>query len=132
MSDLTNEQTQRLEELTVAWSSAKASEEAAKNARYEIECEIYNLVQNQLKESGVNNFPGGLKITTGISRKWDQEKLSMLAQGWPKDQRFPFAIQWKEDSKRVSILKEDSPDLYEQLEDALTTDVKKPTFAVKG
>lgn len=125
-----NEQYQATLEL---WKISKEKEKYFNQMRLEAEEELLEITKAQLKESGVNNFDGGLKITTGLDQKWDNEslfaaKLEFDAVGYV----FPFEITWKPNNEAIKYTKKYNEDLYKEfLEPALTIKSKKPSFSMK-
>ena len=123
-------------ELVKKWQDLKNQEKIANENRLEVEREILLLVKDELKDKGTNNFPASLKITTGFNAEWSQEKIfevydnCIMGGLWLPF--FPFDKQWKENNKKLSILKEDHLDLFNKyFADALTLKPKKPAFEIK-
>lgn len=122
---------QNLASLTEAWKEAKQNEQQWNQQRIAIESAIYELTAPDLPDKGTHTTDTGMKITTGFSEDWDQEKLNAAYQNWPADVKFPFAGTWKPDGKAISYLRENAPSHYALLSPALTLKPKKPAFSVK-
>lgn len=119
-----------LQTLKQTWLLAKQKENDARNERLEAEGEIYMLVEKDLKESGVNNLPEGIKITTGFTEKWDQEQLREIQSSWQSN-LWPFKTEFKKDSALLKALQQTNAEGYAVVAKALTLTPCKPTFAVK-
>jgi hypothetical protein len=73
------------------WRDAKARMEAAASEKYNIECELYELLKDEIPDKGTYTRKElGLKIVTGYTEKWDQETLATLATAW--QQQFNAAV----------------------------------------
>jgi hypothetical protein len=120
-----------IESLTQAWKDAKWEETKAAAKRIAIESDIYELVRDQLPGKGTFTAETGMKIATGYAEKWDQESLNKAYQRWPSSVPFPFKGEWKPDGKAVAYVRDNLPEEYSLLRDALTLTPKKPTFSVK-
>lgn len=119
-----------LSELIEKWHSAKLAEKAAQNDRLNIEKQIAELVD--LPENGPTDIGDGMKINTGYTRKWDQEKLAELKTVADLPERlFPFKIEFKEDANKAKYIQQNEPQLWEYFLDALTLTPKKPAFTYK-
>lgn len=122
----------RIAELKPQHAAAKAAEKAAQQKRIEIEGELYTLVQSELKDSGTSNHAHGLKVVTGYSEKWDQEKLNEL---YNNDKGlhnlWPFKAEWKKDGPALKVVKDRDTDAYLKLTQALTMTPSKPAFSFK-
>ena len=117
-----------LTELTQKLTLAKASENAAKAARLEIEALILVEV-GDLKPEGTTHIEN-LKLVTGFTRSWSQEKLAEVSQNI-KAEFFPFSQIFKEDTKACKAIQSANPDLWDQFSGALTLKPKKTTITVK-
>ena len=118
------------------WKTAKGVEKDANKHRLIAEKELLEIVD--IQKMGVNNFEGGLKITTGETEKWDNDQISILYAKWVSGQvafnypTFPFTQQWKPDNTGLKSIKEHNTQLYRGLiEPALTVKPKKPAFSIK-
>jgi hypothetical protein len=123
--------TDQLTELTEQWKAAKHAEAQATACRIAIESRIYELTQAELPEKGTHTLPTGMKVTTGWTEEWDQERVTAASQAWPQGLKFPFAGVWKPDGKAISYLRDNAPDAYALLRDAVTLKPKKPAFSLK-
>lgn len=113
------------------WKHAKQQEAMWNAKRIEIESQIYQQNQASIPDKGTYTTPEGMKIATGYSEDWDQEKVNAAYQQWPEGVKFPFSGTWKADGKAVSYLRENAPSLYALIQPALTLKPKKPSFSVK-
>ena len=93
-----------VERLDKAYSAmevhAKQEEQSWNQQRIAIESEIYELVEKDLPDKGTYALDSGMKIATGFTEDWDQEKLSNLE--WVAPVRFPFQGHWKPDGNPVN------------------------------
>jgi hypothetical protein len=121
--------TRSLDALLVDWRQAKADEEAANALRVEIERELleHPEVRAALKEEGTVTV-GPIKVTTGFTRAWDQERLAALHREIA-DAYWPFAAEWREDRKAARVVEERFPELWAQIRPALTLKPRKPTVS---
>lgn len=116
-------------QLVEAYRLAKVAADKASEALTEAQYQIFEAVKNHLPEKGTTHFHG-IKVATALSSKWSQEKLDEIEKTWVRKSNlpFPFKKEWKEDGKAVSYIKENTPEAYTALSDALTLTPKKPTF----
>jgi hypothetical protein len=121
-----------INELTTQWQQTKAALEAAQEAHLQSEIAIYEAVKDTLPDKGTTTLDTGLKIVTGYTESWDQEKLNEVYNAWDFPMAFPFKGEWKPDGKAVSYLREHAPQLYGKISYALTMKPKKPSFSMKG
>jgi hypothetical protein len=123
----------KLAEVVERWKNAKQAENAAKDARLAAEGQIIDIVGDRLKRHGTNNLEGGIKITTTVETKWDQQAVQTAADNWPEElsSPFPFRQEWKPIGKDIAYVKENLPDTYKTfLEGACTEEDRKPTFSM--
>lgn len=116
-----------LDDLIDEWKCAKREERTANAWRLEVEEKI-----NQhfgIQTAGMLKLDG-ITVTYGLDRKWDQAKLSELKQTI-KHEYWPFKIEWKEDKKAADVIAERFPELWKEIQTALTTKPKKPSFTIK-
>lgn len=117
-----------LEKLTAAFDEAKQLEDKAKDVRLQVEEEILGRVEKELKDAGTNWF-GPLKIITGFTNKWDQDKLKNIRES-NQELPWPFEVEFKPMSDRIEWMKENYPDFWKKVESsALTQSRRKPTFS---
>ena len=116
-----------LDELIMAWKEAKAQEKAANAMRIEVENKINE--HFGIQTAGMLKLDG-ITVSYGLDRKWDQAKLTELKQGI-KHEYWPFKIEWKEDKKASDTIAERFPELWNEIQTALTTKPKKPSFTIK-
>lgn len=113
-------------DLEKEWVLAKEQEEYYKGVRLDVENRIAASIT--LPEKGTTKLPGGLKIVTKLTEKWDQDKLNNI-----QLTLFPFKAEWKLDRKTFTVLEEHYPDEYKKLcAEALTLTPAKPSFSFKG
>lgn len=122
--------TDQMTDLTAAWREAKQAEADANVRRIAIESRIYELTAPHLPDKGTYTTDSGMKITTGFSEEWDQERVDSAYKSWPDGVKFPFAGSWKPDGKAISYLRGNQPSLYAMLSPALTLKPKKPSFSL--
>jgi hypothetical protein len=72
-----------------------------------------------------------MKISIGFTEEWDQTALAEAYNQWDTSVPFPFSGIWKPDSKAISYIRENIPQAYAKLREALTLKPKKPSFSVK-
>ena len=120
-------------EIEVAnWKRTKTALTAAQDAHLQSEIDLFNKVKEQLPKKGTYAL-GDIKIMTGYSEAWDQEKITQAWNLWPDASKipFPFSTEWKPDGKQVTYIRENLPDLYKTLSNCLTLKPKKPAFSLK-
>ena len=72
-----------------------------------------------------NLIPFDLRVQYKVTKSWDQEYLSKcVADGY----EIPFKIQYAEDTKAVNICKEDTPALWEYVEQGLQTKINERPY----
>lgn len=118
---------QKLREATAKVSAAKADLE-------NVQAEIYTAVEavKPLPEKGTTHATG-IKITTGLTDKWNQEKLVEIERTWARKSNnpFPFKQEFKADGKAINYIRDNTPEAYAALQEALTLTPKKPSFEVE-
>lgn len=121
------------------WNESKQLENKAKESRLEVEGELLELLKNELKDKGSNNFNGDLKITTGENESWDQALLAGIYTKFTDGEItnipfFPFDIEFKPNNDKLNILKGDDhrKDFIAVFYEALTVKPKKAAFTFKG
>lgn len=113
-------------ELADKWIKAKRQEDIAKKLRLNIEAQILDSGVN-LKSEGANHYQDKLVITTGFTRKWDQDGLATL-----ELPRNSFVSEFKEVRKNTKALEEMSPEYWnDNFAPLLTLTPKKPAFKEK-
>lgn len=117
-----------LAELEICWIALKADETEAKNQRLEIEQAIVERFGDQLKDRGTTNL-SHLKVSQGVSKTYDQEKLAEIADAIPEN-LFPFNPTYKEDPNGVKYIQQTFPDVWRLILDAVIEKPKKPSFSV--
>jgi hypothetical protein len=112
---------------------AKANEQAAKLARLEAEEALlaHPAVARELKDEGTITVGDAVKVTTKLSRSWDQAQLVAISKqidsAW-----FPFKTEYKEDRKASRVVEERFPALWDELRQALTLKPAKPSVSLVG
>ena len=122
--------------LVAQWAVEKKLEQQANSRRLAIEGRILTIIKPDLKESGTNNFFGGLKVLTGLAATCDKEKVNNLYQKYINNEipvpEFPFKHKWEPELKTLNALRLNIPVVYNQyFLDAVTVKPKKPAFEVK-
>lgn len=118
-----------MNDLAKKWIEAKRQEDIAKKIRTEVEKEILASGVN-LKPEGTNHYADALVITTGYTRKWDQDGLFKLDGDMPPGL---FKTEYKEVRNNTKALEEMSGDYWRSTFGPLLTLVeKKPSFKEKS
>lgn len=122
--------------LIANWKQYKELETLANEGRLKTEKELAEMLGDDLKYKGTNNFPDGLQVITGFNEVYDQDALDNLKRrfddGLSQLPYFPFDATWKPNSKKIAALKESCPDIFdEEMAEALTIKPKKPAFKIK-
>ncbi len=112
-----------IKELRANLVLAIQAEKDAKQARIEIEKDILDHPESTELKEGANHI-SGLNIQCGLTRKWDQNKLSVIVTK-VKPEYWPFSIEFKEVRSDSKMLEKNFPDLWELISDALTLTPKK-------
>jgi len=125
-------------ELIAEWANEKRLEKVANERRLKIEDELTKRLGDKFRESGVNNFPNGLKITTGLnysitaSFRDISEVYKDVLRGKLEARHFPFKQEWKLENAKVKSAFEESPELYNKyIASLVSVKPKKPSFEVK-
>lgn len=120
-----------LGQLKLALQLAKADEDRAKAARLNVEAAIVSMfgAEQALKDEGTTTL-GGVSVSTGYTRKWDQKALADMATRI-RPEFFPFRSELKEDRRYSRALEEANPELWGEISQALTLTPKKPTVTLK-
>ena len=118
------------------WAEYKDIESKANTVRIRIEKDILAIVGKDLNEKGVNHFPNDLDITTGMTESWDMDEISRQSakfeDGLLNIPYFPFDKIWKQNNKKIALIKESMPAIFEKIfSEALTIKPKKPAFKIK-
>lgn len=117
-----------LTKLCEQWIQYKSDEVAARDCRLAAEKEIIDALGDDLK-IGSNKVADMLKVTAGLKREWDNEKLLELRNNIAPDY-FPFREELKEVRKLSRAIEEDVPELWGIISKALTIKPEKPSFEV--
>ena len=112
---------------------AKVNEQAAKLARLEAEEALlaHPAVARELKDEGTITVGDVVKVTTKLSRSWDQAQLAAI-QSRVDPAYWPFKVEYKEDRKASRVFEERFADLWAELRQALTLKPAKPSVALVG
>lgn len=114
--------------LRIATANLKIAQKNVEDAQVA----IYNAGGDKIPPKGTVHLTG-VKVATGYTDKWDQVKLAVIEGLWPSKSNlpFPFKKEFKADGKAVSYIRDNTPEAYAILEDALTQTPKKPTFELE-
>jgi hypothetical protein len=114
------------------WVDAKKAEKIANELRLLAEAELLSALGDDLKPTGVTNFDVNgqykLKITRKLNESWDQNVLAKLRD---ELEVWPFAIEWKLERDRFTVMERDYPSEFKRLRTALTVKEAKPSFVVE-
>lgn len=121
----------KLADLTAQLVAAKAAESQAAAARLAVERDIlaHPDVESALPDEGTTTV-GALKITTRLTRKWDQAVLAELRREVQNDHYWPFKQEYREDRRHTRVIEDTAPELWQRLRDALTTKPAKPSVSI--
>lgn len=117
-----------LAQLEDYWLTCKQAENEARQDRLNVEAQILEHPDALLKEVGSTTL-GQIKVTTGYTRSFDQEKLAEAINEVPAE-LWPFKSEYKEIKAGTDYLERNEPELWEQIRPALTIKPKKAAFAV--
>jgi hypothetical protein len=121
-----------IDQLAIAWATAKEREDNARAERIDIEEKILKL--HPAKEEGSESFatPTGVKITlTGkLTYKVDMAKLQALVASWPEDTR-PIKTKVEADETKLKAIRSSAPRLWAQLASCVETKPAKTGVAIK-
>jgi hypothetical protein len=123
-----NGEAEALAEFTAEWKQAKDRERAAEADRLIAESEIVDALGHRLPPQGTV-WVNSLRIITGFTDKWDQERLASIAAKWSGEIGFPFVRVWQADGKAVDFIRARFPKLYQKLNPALERTARKPYFS---
>ena len=114
------------------WNEAKKAEKIANELRLVAETELLAALGDNLKPTGVTSFDVNgqfkLKITRKMTESWDQTELAKLHNEMDV---WPFAIEWKLERDRFTVMERDHPEAFKKLRRALTVKEAKPSFVVE-
>jgi hypothetical protein len=114
------------------WVDAKKAEKIANELRLLAEAELLSALNGDLKPTGVTSFDVNgqykLKITRKMTESWDQSVLAKLRD---ELEVWPFAIEWKLERDRFTVMERDYPSEFKRLRTALTVKEAKPSFVVE-
>lgn len=121
-----------LDRLATLWQIAKNKEEEAKAERIQFEEAL--LALHPAREEGSETFktPGGATVTlTGkVSYKADIDRLIALTGSWPDDIR-PIKTKVEADDTRLKAIRNERPDLWKRIAEAVETKPAKTGVAIK-
>ena len=125
------------QQLISKWKYFKQAEKDANEKRIDAENKLLDMVKDDLRSRGTNNFPLGLKIVTGETESWDQAELSKLLQRYNSQDvhlpYFPFETQLKPNNKKIQAILSDvkySKVYIKFVADAVTVKPKKASFSI--
>lgn len=113
-----------------AWKVAKQEEKNYQELRWQIEEQIYEKVEEQIKETGTYNF-NDLQIIITENKEWDSDVLNDIYEQFPNKDLWPFKPEWKPLSAVYKTLQEKDAVAAAILNPALTIKRKSPTFKIK-
>lgn len=135
MTDLENNI--EYQQLISKWTYFKQIEKGANENRIDAENKLLDMVKDDLRNRGTNNFPLGLKIVTGETESWDQAELSKLFKRYNSQDihlpYFPFETQLKPNNKKIQAILADvkyNKVYIKFVADAVTVKPKKASFSV--
>lgn len=121
---------EQLNVLAARLFAAKQAEAEANAARVGVEAEIYSLVKaNQLIPEKGSLTVGYITMTNKVATVWDQDQLAQLSEVI-EDEHFPFAKEFKCDTRALNKLAVDYPAIYRKIFPAMTTRPQKPSFTL--
>lgn len=111
---------------------AKANLKIAAQNVINAESAIYEAGRAHIKETGTVHLTG-VKVETSFNEKWNQEKLVEIESTWARKANlaFPFKREWKPDGKALTYVKENAPEAFKVLQEALTSTPAKPAFTLE-
>lgn len=128
------EPNEELEQLAFDWAEAKASEDAAKALRIEIEAKMLGILGDQVPTEGSKTLTltrKRVKITTKMLRDLDLAAAAPIMANFPDEIRDSLIKIKREPSETgLKHLLYNNPDLYDKLAPAMTTKPAKPLFTV--
>lgn len=120
-----------LEELAIQWREAKRAEEQSRKARVAVEEAIIELTG--CKEEGSQTYEAGdwkVRVTGKMNRTLDQAAWESIAPTIPEAMR-PVEYVPKLDTKGLRYLKNNEPDTYQRICEAIVAKPGKPAVEVK-
>lgn len=113
---------------------AKLQLDAAKTAVADAESEVWLAVEKligKIPEKGTVHATG-ITIETGFNDTWNQDKLTKIETTWSRKSNspFPFKKAWKADNKAISFIRDNLPEVYAVIAEALTRNPAKPSFTL--
>jgi hypothetical protein len=121
-----------LDQLATEWRRAKEREEAARNDRVALEQKIIEL--HPAKEEGAltihTALGSSITLVGKVTYKVDIEKLTALTGSWPVDIR-PIKTKIEADETKLKALRNDVPELWAKIADAIETKPAKTGVSIK-
>jgi len=127
----TTDVTEALSALASEWREAKKVEDDARKQRVQIESRIIDLIG--CKEEGSQTVDAGdwkIKVTGKINRTLDQAAWEAIAPSIPEALR-PVTYKPALDMKGLRYLKDNEPDTYRRIAEAIVAKPGKPAVEVK-
>ena len=120
-------------ELATKLIKAKQKENEANKARVELEEQLIALLGSKPEGSQTHDLENGLKVTiTGkMSYSADVEKLQELCVQIPKNMR-PLKVETKLDETGAKYLRNNEPETWAIIADAITIKPAKTSVAIKA
>ena len=120
------------DELATEWRRAKQREEAARNDRVALEQKIIEL--HPAKEEGAltihTALGSSITLVGKVTYKVDIDKLTALTGSWPVDIR-PIKTKIEADETKLKALRNDVPELWAKIADAIETKPAKTGVSIK-
>jgi hypothetical protein len=121
-----------LDQLATEWRRAKEREEAARNDRVATEQKIIEL--HPAKEEGAltihTALGSSITLVGKVTYKVDIDKLTALTGSWPVDIR-PIKTKIEADETKLKALRNDVPELWAKIADAIETKPAKTGVSIK-
>jgi hypothetical protein len=121
-----------LDQLATEWRRAKEREEAARNDRVALEQKIIEL--HPAKEEGAltihTALGSSITLVGKVTYKVDIDKLTALTGSWPVDIR-PIKTKIEADETKLKALRNDVPELWAKIADAIETKPAKTGVSIK-
>lgn len=118
-----------LQSLRAEWTQAKTREDQYRKERLVVEEQILAM-SGSLPEAGTTKVSDGLKIVTGLTVKYDQDKLMELYRSGAVS-NWPFKKEFKPVAADLKYLQNNEPEQFALIEEASTVTPKKPTIKVE-
>lgn len=118
-------------DLATDWLLAKRAEDAARDARIQVEADIIDALGCEEEGSKTHDLEGvKVTITGKINRTLDRAAWEGVAPSIPENMR-PVEYKPSLDLKGLRYLQDNEPDLYRMVAEAITAKPGKPSVSVK-